>query len=132
MFIVGLLLLSLSMEAAQDGWRPPSEMLYTAAEKHTSVLRPLGLTRGSFTLVFVRPGCGECEREMARIQDSPRTIIFVDGPAVWVKKFNLRRARVVESTDAQRSQMGILMLPTIVRVEDGRVTGVRSTAPRID
>lgn len=127
-----ILLIALSSVAYAQGseWRPPQEMLYTSADKHSRALQSLGLTKGMWTLVVVRPGCGDCERAAARINDSPRTVVLVDGDArAWGKKHRLIRARLVESSDSLRSLLGVLWLPTFIRVQNGRISGVRRTAP---
>jgi hypothetical protein len=62
-----------------------------------------------WTLVVVRPGCGDCERAAGRINDSARTVVLVDGDArAWGKKHRLIRARLVESSDSLRSLLGVL------------------------
>ncbi len=132
-----VLLIALGVSAqAQDGvWQPQRGILYTSNSpaKQARALKRLGLSKGAYTLVLVRPGCGDCDREAKKIADSPRTVVLVDGresdARTWARQHNFRRARVVVGDEEVWGGLGGLYLPTFIRIEDGRITGARRTAP---
>lgn len=134
--IILLVALGAAPARAQDaGWQPPRTMLYTvhSPDKQARALRRLGLTKGSWTLFVVRPRCGDCERVAAALGDAPRLVMLVDGgrpeARAWAQKYRLRRARVVVGDDETFNLLGVLELPVVVRIRDGKITGVRKDAP---
>ncbi len=133
-----ILLLALSVVAqAQDGvWQPQRGILYTrhSPDKQARALKTLGLSRGDWVIAAVRMGCGDCEVEAKQIADTPRTIILVDGRSEharqWHKAHGIQRARVISAEEQVWGDLGIYLFPTFIRVQNGRITGVRTTAPR--
>ncbi len=121
---------------AQDGvWQPQRGILYTrhSPDKQARALKSLGLTKGDWIIAAVRTGCGDCEVEAKRIADTARTVILVDGrpehAREWCDAHGIKRARTVSAEEDVWGGLGVYYFPTFIRVQNGRIIGVRRTAP---
>lgn len=128
-----LLVALASVASAQDaGWQPPEKMLLSRPEKRARAVRGLGLSEGEWTLALMSVRCGECDAAARKLGKRARTVFVVDAPPAvaqaWATRLGIT-ARMVSGTEELWAQLGGFYLPTIARVQNGRITGVRRDAP---
>lgn len=128
-----LMPLLVAVAYAQDaGWQPPETLLLSRPEKRERALRQLGLSEGEWVLALMSVRCGECDQVARQMGKRPRTVFVVDAPPQvarqWAKRLGVT-ARLVSGDEKLWAQLGGFYLPTLMRVQNGKVTGVRSTAP---
>ncbi|MGH9914536.1 MAG: hypothetical protein ACRD63_04510 [Pyrinomonadaceae bacterium] len=116
------------------GWKAPSELLAGTELSRARVAKKLGIATGEYVVALVSILCGDCERELKKVNDgtiSDHFLVVAPAPAkdvaAWRKRLGFK-FRVVAVTDRDMEDLGAVMLPTFVLLRNGTAVGVAEIA----
>ena len=115
---------------AQNAWQDPDSVLLSDAKAREHAVSELKLPPGEWLLavVTITPDNDDSDHVVESLRGNPRAVILVAAPKDVVTRWKASRkfrARILSAAPEWRRELGIFYLPTIIRVEDGRVTGAR-------
>lgn len=128
--VSALILCGASPARAQSGgWRDPESILLSDPKARAKAISQLKLGPGIWLVAAVTmTPASDSARTVEAIRDDPRAVIIVEAPRDVVMKWRARRgirARTLSVAPALSGDLGIFYLPTVIRIENGRITGAR-------
>jgi hypothetical protein len=118
------------------GWEPTKALLASPDRFVRKAARELKLDSGEYLVLSVSTQCNDCDRVAAALNKRPdldRIVGVTKHPdfavKAWVAKLGLK-FRVLTVSEEIFSDMGGLLLPTVIFLRDGQPLAAREDAPR--
>lgn len=118
----------------QPSWQPLHSLLASTPARRIEALQQLHLAKGNNIIACFSIKCSDCEREALKLNSYSSTNSII-GIAIapqadinqWRKKLSLEYP-IVSVSEALFEDIGAVILPTIIKVNNSQVTGVTDDA----
>lgn len=111
-------------------WQTIDKMVASTPVRRRAALKRLGLHQGKGYLALISIRCGECDR-VAKQLDQPKgsAVLIAAAPVqdtdLWAKRVGIKHVRIISVGEGTFEDLGAVLLPTVVEVEDGTYKRVR-------
>lgn len=131
-----LALLLAATAFAQSGWRSPRDVLVTRPDEQEAAIKHLKLPADCIVLI-VSLDCSDCVKPMEQLRGVKAAVIIIRARATSVEEWRKKRptlARVItidsEEKDEDLFGLGVFGIPTVLKIEGGRIVGAAERLPK--
>ena len=124
---------SLNWQSDQENkrieWESPEKCIAGTPDSHRRAARRLGINRGRWVVAYLSAYCADCDKaavELNSVAESEQVVGLTLAPAAIAKKWRQElglKYRVISVSARTFEELGAVILPTIVLLEDGEAKG---------
>lgn len=121
-------------EAKTALWQRPDELLASTEDRRKQLFSGLGISKGEYVVACISINCGNCEqiaKELNKKANLDKIIAITNAPLAetqaWTARLGLKY-RVEAISESSFDDSGVVILPTLIRVRDGKAVGASETA----
>ncbi|MFY9226394.1 MAG: hypothetical protein WAQ98_27200 [Blastocatellia bacterium] len=132
---------SLAIRADKSSWQDIDTLLASTEKRRNKLFSQLGISKGEYVLACVSVHCGACDDialELNQLNQKANlsNIIAISSASMaeveaWKNRLGLK-FRVQSLSVDSFDDSGVVILPTLIRVKDGKAIGVSETASVIN
>ena len=129
---------SLAIRTDKSSWQDIDTLLASTEKRRSRLFSQLGISKGEYVLACVSVHCGDCDDIALELNQKTNlsNIIAISSASVaeveaWKNRLGLK-FRVQSLSINSFDDSGAVILPTLIKVKDGKAVGVSETASVIN
>jgi hypothetical protein len=120
-------------------WQPIKKLIASTPARRLQAAQKLGIAKGEYYLAFVSVNCSTCDEEALKLnqkKNRDRVIAFTVAPSTavdeWQKRLNLKFPVRSLSQEEFDDLGGVVLLPTLIHLQNGVAVGASETADSVE